>query len=169
MIGSVIGVLFDGLAYGSLLFIISIGLSVTMGLMNFVNLAHGAFAMLGGYASVVLMSRAGMPFLATLPIAFVGRSRVPWVQRALYWVPLVGPIWRFRGLAEFSRLMEVLLGLKVPLPQALRAVGAGVREGDLRVAARARAEMVESGTPLSDAMKRFPELNPKTTTQGQWQ
>ena len=42
MVGNLIGVLFDGIAYGSLLFIISIGLSVTMGLMNFVNLAHGA-------------------------------------------------------------------------------------------------------------------------------
>ena len=52
MIGNLIGVLFDGIAYGSLLFIISIGLSVTMGLMNFVNLAHGAFAMLGGYVCV---------------------------------------------------------------------------------------------------------------------
>ena len=50
---SFLGVLFDGIAYGSLLFLISIGLSVTMGLMNFVNLAHGAFAMLGGYVCVV--------------------------------------------------------------------------------------------------------------------
>jgi branched-chain amino acid transport system permease protein len=48
MIANLLGVLFDGAAYGSLLFIISIGLSVTMGLMNFVNLAHGAFAMVGG-------------------------------------------------------------------------------------------------------------------------
>jgi len=71
MIGNLIGVLFDGIAYGSLLFVISIGLSVTMGLMNFVNLAHGAFAMLGGYACVVLMSRAGVPFLAALPVAFL--------------------------------------------------------------------------------------------------
>ena len=71
MLGNLAGVLFDGIAYGSLLFIISIGLSVTMGLMNFVNLAHGAFAMLGGYACVMLMSRAGMPFLVTLPVAFV--------------------------------------------------------------------------------------------------
>jgi len=70
MLGNLAGVLFDGIAYGSLLFIISIGLSVTMGLMNFVNLAHGAFAMLGGYACVLLMSRAGVPFLATLPVAF---------------------------------------------------------------------------------------------------
>ena len=52
MLGNLIGVLFDGIAYGSLLFVISIGLSVTMGLMNFVNLAHGAFAMLGGYVCV---------------------------------------------------------------------------------------------------------------------
>ena len=71
MIGNFVGVVFDGVAYGSLLFIISIGLSVTMGLMNFVNLAHGAFAMLGGYAAVVAMTRFGVPFLATLPIAFI--------------------------------------------------------------------------------------------------
>ncbi len=71
MLRNLIGVLFDGIAYGSLLFVISIGLSVTMGLMNFVNLAHGAFAMLGGYACVLLMTHAGVPFLATLPVAFV--------------------------------------------------------------------------------------------------
>ena len=71
MIANLAGVLFDGIAYGSLLFIISIGLSVTMGLMNFVNLAHGAFAMLGGYVCVLLMMRAGVPFLASLPVAFV--------------------------------------------------------------------------------------------------
>jgi branched-chain amino acid transport system permease protein len=66
-----LGVLFDGFAYGMLLFVLSVGLSVTMGLMGFVNLAHSAFAMLGGYLSVTLMQRAGVPFLATLPIAFV--------------------------------------------------------------------------------------------------
>ncbi len=66
-----LGVLFDGIAYGSLLFIVSLGLSVTMGLMNFVNLAHGAFAMAGGYVSVVAMTRLGIPFLAALPLAFI--------------------------------------------------------------------------------------------------
>jgi branched-chain amino acid transport system permease protein len=85
VIGNVVGVLFDGLAYGSLLFIIAVGLAVTLGLMNFVNLAHGAFAMVGGYASVVLMSRAGVPFLATLPVAFVVAALVGFVlERALY-------------------------------------------------------------------------------------
>jgi branched-chain amino acid transport system permease protein len=68
---SFLGVLFDGVAYGALLFLISLGLSVTLGLMNFINLAHGAFAMFGGYLAVWLMTRFGVPFLATLPIAFV--------------------------------------------------------------------------------------------------
>ncbi len=85
MLGNLVGVLFDGLAYGALLFIISIGLSVTMGLMNFVNLAHGAFAMVGGYASVVVMSRFGVPFLLSLPIAFVSSALVGAVlERLLY-------------------------------------------------------------------------------------
>jgi branched-chain amino acid transport system permease protein len=84
-VGSFIGVLFDGIAYGSLLFVISIGLSVTMGLMNFVNLAHGAFAMLGGYACVLLMTRAGVPFLVTLPVAFLVAAAAGIVlERTLY-------------------------------------------------------------------------------------
>ena len=82
---SAIGVLFDGVAYGALLFVISIGLSVTMGLMNFINLAHGAFAMVGGYACVVAMSRLGVPYLATLPVAFVVAALAGTVlERALY-------------------------------------------------------------------------------------
>ncbi|PWC33503.1 branched-chain amino acid ABC transporter permease [Azospirillum sp. TSO35-2] len=64
-------VLFDGVASGMLLFLISVGLSVTLGLMNFVNLAHGAFAMVGGYLCVSLLNRVGVPFLAALPLAAV--------------------------------------------------------------------------------------------------
>jgi len=80
-----IGVIFDGIAYGSLLFLISIGLSVTMGLMNFVNLAHGAFAMIGGYVCVIVMSRMGLPFLATLPVAFiVSAGAGAMLERLLY-------------------------------------------------------------------------------------
>jgi len=71
MLNHLIGILFDGVAYGSLLFLISIGLAVTLGLMNFINLAHGAFAMLGGYVCVLAMTRAGVPFFAALVIAFV--------------------------------------------------------------------------------------------------
>jgi branched-chain amino acid transport system permease protein len=82
---SLAGVLFDGVTYGCLLFVMSIGLSVTMGLMNFINLAHGAFAMVGGYACVVAMTRLGLPFLATLPIAFVVSALLGVVlERTLY-------------------------------------------------------------------------------------
>ena len=65
-------ILFDGIAYGMLLFVLAVGLAVTMGLMNFINLAHGAFAMVGGYITVLLMQRLGVPFLVCLPVAFVG-------------------------------------------------------------------------------------------------
>lgn len=94
MIGNVVGVLFDGIAYGSLLFIIAVGLSVTLGLMNFVNLAHGAFAMVGGYVCVVLMTNAGVPFLATLPVAFVVAAIVGLVlERTLYqWLYKSSPL-----------------------------------------------------------------------------
>jgi branched-chain amino acid transport system permease protein len=64
-------ILFDGIAYGMILFVLACGLAVTLGLMNFINLAHGAFAMAGGYVTVLLMNRAGVPFLACLPIAFI--------------------------------------------------------------------------------------------------
>ena len=101
MISSLPGVLFDGVTYGSLLFLISIGLSVTMGLMNFVNLAHGAFAMLGGYVAVVLMNRLGVPFLAALPAAFLGAALAGWVlERTLY-----------RRLYRASHLDQVLFSI----------------------------------------------------------
>lgn len=77
-------VLVDGLAYGMLLFLFSIGLSITLGLMRFINLAHGAFAMFGGYLMVVLVGSLGWPFLAALPVAFVATGVVgALVERAL--------------------------------------------------------------------------------------
>ena len=62
--------LFDGVAYGMLLFVLAIGLSITLGLMNFINLAHGACAMAGGYTLVLLMQKAGWPFLPSVLMAF---------------------------------------------------------------------------------------------------
>ncbi|MBC5767993.1 branched-chain amino acid ABC transporter permease [Ramlibacter albus] len=78
-------ILFDGVAYGMLLFILAVGLAVTMGLMNFINLAHGAFAMVGGYITVLLMQRADVPFLVCLPLAFAGSALLGAVlERTLY-------------------------------------------------------------------------------------
>src|SRR5205814_6439334 len=99
MIGPVIGVVFDGFAYGMLLFLLSVGLSVTLGMMNFVNLAHCAFAMLGGYVTVTLMNNFHWPFFATLPFAFLAAALVSVVfERMLY-----------RRLYRASELDQVLL------------------------------------------------------------
>ncbi|MDM7850661.1 branched-chain amino acid ABC transporter permease [Pseudochrobactrum kiredjianiae] len=78
-------ILFDGIAYGMLLFVLACGLSVTLGLMNFVNLAHGAFAMAGGYITVVLINKMGVSFWLCLPVAFVVTALVGAVlERLLY-------------------------------------------------------------------------------------
>ena len=78
-------ILFDGIAYGMLLFVLAVGLAVTMGLMNFINLAHGAFAMAGGYLTVVLMQRLNVPFLWCLPLAFLFSGALgALLERTLY-------------------------------------------------------------------------------------
>ena len=76
MIRQIAVVLFDGFAFGMLLFVLSVGLSVTLGLMNFINLAHGAFGMLGGYVTVTLIRELEVPFLLALPAAFLAAALV---------------------------------------------------------------------------------------------
>jgi branched-chain amino acid transport system permease protein len=78
--------LFDGVAYGMLLFVLACGLAVTLGLMNLVNLAHGAFAMAGGYITVIVVNRWGIPFFAGLPIAFVATAILGVVMERLLYV-----------------------------------------------------------------------------------
>lgn len=98
MIDKIIIVLFDGFAFGMLLFVLSVGLSVTLGLMNFINLAHGAFGMLGGYITVSLMREWGFPFLLTLPVAFLGAAVLSIVLERLF----------FRRLYKAGELNQVL-------------------------------------------------------------
>jgi branched-chain amino acid transport system permease protein len=95
-------IMFDGIAYGMLLFVVACGLAVTLGLMNFVNLAHGAFAMAGGYITVVLVNRMGLPFLASLPLAFL-------------FTAVLG--------AVFERTLYVHVYGKSPLEQVLFTIG----------------------------------------------
>jgi branched-chain amino acid transport system permease protein len=97
--------LFNGLAYGILLFIMAIGLSVTMGMMNFVNLAHGAFAMLGGYCAVTVTTALGWPFLVSLPIAFFAVGAISTIfEAALY-----------RRFYKAQQLSQVLLTIGLAL------------------------------------------------------
>jgi branched-chain amino acid transport system permease protein len=78
-------ILFDGVAYGMLLFVLACGLSVTLGLMNFVNLAHGAFAMAGGYVTLILVNRVGVSFFAALALAFLATALIgALLERTLY-------------------------------------------------------------------------------------
>ena len=123
-------ILFDGIAYGMLLFVLAVGLAVTLGLMNFVNLAHGAFAMAGGYLTAVLSNKLGLPFLASLPLAFlfaaaVGGVLEPTLYRRLYrrphldqvlfsiglvFIAVAGVDWFFGAQQQFVRLPEFLRG-----------------------------------------------------------
>jgi branched-chain amino acid transport system permease protein len=81
----VVTILFDGIAYGLLLFILAVGLSITLGLMNFINLAHGAFAMAGGYITVIMVNRLGISFFWSLPAAFIITAAVgAFLERTLY-------------------------------------------------------------------------------------
>ena len=78
-------ILFDGIAYGMLLFILAVGLSVTLGLMNFINLAHGAFAMAGGYVAVVLAQRFGLSLFVGMAAAFIAAALTgALLERTLY-------------------------------------------------------------------------------------
>jgi branched-chain amino acid transport system permease protein len=99
----VFGVLFDGLAYGMLLFLLSVGLSVTLGMMNFVNLAHCSFAMLGGYVTVTLMNAFGWPFFATLPAAFIAAALASVVLERLF----------FRRFYNATELEQCLLTIGI--------------------------------------------------------
>jgi branched-chain amino acid transport system permease protein len=99
----VFGVLFDGLAYGMLLFLMSVGLSVTLGMMNFVNLAHCSFAMLGGYVTVTLMNAFGWPFFATLPIAFCAAAATSIILERVF----------FRRFYNASELNQCLLTIGI--------------------------------------------------------
>jgi branched-chain amino acid transport system permease protein len=139
MIGPFFGVLFDGFAYGMLLFLLSVGLSVTLGMMNFVNLAHCAFAMLGGYVTVTLVNRFGWPFLATLPLAFLAAAVVSVAfERTLY-----------RQLYRRSELDQVLLTIGLAFVSiAIAAYFYGTIQQPIQVPAYLRGSVTVLGLNL---------------------
>ena len=132
-----LSILIDGLAYGMILFIISVGLSITMGLMRVVNLAHGVFAMLGGFLMVAVGSRFGLrpEMAAMLAVIAVGALALPLeklifrrvygrseLQQVLLTIGLV-----FIGIAAVGTVFGNSL-LAIPLPEYLkRSVDIGFR------------------------------------------
>ena len=120
----------DGIAYGMVLFVIAVGLSVTLGLMRFVNLAHGAFAMIGGYGTALLTRQAQWSFWLALPVAIVGTGLVgalleSLVLRRLYRRSELEQVLFTIGLAFFLiATTNLLAGTQVqviPLPPLLAA------------------------------------------------
>lgn len=96
-------VIFDGVAYGMLLFLMAVGLSITMGLMNFVNLAHGSFAVVGGYTAAVLSNQFGLGYAAVLAAAFVAAALLGAVLEFVF----------YRRLYRAHPLDQVLLSIGV--------------------------------------------------------
>jgi len=96
-------VIFDGVAYGMLLFLIAVGLSITMGLMNYVNLAHGTFAMVGGYAASLAMQHMAVSFYASLVAAFLVAAAIGAICERLL----------FRRLYRASALDQLLMSIGV--------------------------------------------------------
>jgi branched-chain amino acid transport system permease protein len=117
-------ILFDGVAYGMLLFVLASGLSVTLGLMNFINLAHGVFAMVGGYVTALLMERAGAPFLATLPAAFIAPAILGVaLERTLYR--------RLYGASPLDQVLFTIGLVLMAMPIADYLLGAEARQVDV--------------------------------------
>lgn len=104
----------DGLAYGMVLFVIAVGLSVTLGLMRFVNLSHGAFAMIGGYCTALLVREQGVSFWLALPLGVLAAGVLGALLEALV----------LRHLYRRSDLEQVLftIGLSFVLIAATNAL-----------------------------------------------
>jgi branched-chain amino acid transport system permease protein len=128
-LSSLVSVAFHGLAYGMILYAISVGLSITMGLMGFVNLAHGVFAMAGGYAMISLMDRFGMPWLPALLLACAAVALASVVLEKLLYSRLYGAAQLEQVLFTIGlifiavALARLLYGpnpIAAPLPDALK-------------------------------------------------
>ena len=140
MLPPVIGVLFDGFAYGMLLFMLSVGQSVTLGMMNFINLAHCAFAMVGGYVTVTLVNIYGWPFFATLPVAFLVTAVISVMfERTLY-----------RRLYRATDLDQVLLTIGITfIAVAVAAYVFGTQQQPLQLPANLRGSIPVLGLNLA--------------------
>jgi branched-chain amino acid transport system permease protein len=132
-------IVYDGFAFGMLLFVLSVGLSVTLGLMNFVNLAHCAFGMFGGYIAVTLMRRFGLPFLLTLPAAFLGAAATSVVFERIF----------FRRLYRAGDLNQVLFTIGLVFVAAAAAAYAfGTAQQPIQLPAFLRGSIEVLGTRI---------------------
>ncbi len=111
----------------------------------------------------------GVPAVMLLVLLWLAFVRGPyWSRRVLYAVPLLGPMWRWAGLFNLSRMMALLVSQQVPLPNALRLAAAGLRERDLQAACREAAEELEAGRLLSECLGEFWQFPPSLRPLVAW-
>jgi type II secretory pathway component PulF len=106
---------------------------------------HGQWLIIGTVAIIVTLIAAQL----TAPQI---------TQPVLNRIPILGPLWRFSGLAEWAKLLRVLVTSDVPLPEALKLSSTGIRDRDLGRAVECLAANVESGSRLSDAIVGHPQF-----------
>lgn len=161
-----LSVLLDGIASGMLLFVLAVGLSVTLGLMNVVNLAHGAFGMVGGYVAVVLLNQLGAPFLlallaATLAAALLGLLLEATLYRRIYRSDHLEQVLFSIGLVFIlGAAMDWFMGARqqlVQLPQWLsgRVEIAGIGLGRYRIFLIALCAAIVAALHLGLVRTRF--------------
>ncbi|MES2261788.1 MAG: branched-chain amino acid ABC transporter permease [Pseudomonadota bacterium] len=141
MAGSLPTLLFDGVAFGMVLFLISVGLSITMGVMRVVNLAHCGFAMTGGYLTFTLTGAAGLPFFAAIPLAVLGTMALgALLERTVYsWV---------YGQSELGQVL-MTMGLTFVMIAAANALfGSSVQSIALPDGLRGSLHLGTLGLPL---------------------
>ncbi|HEV2300695.1 MAG TPA: branched-chain amino acid ABC transporter permease [Stellaceae bacterium] len=144
---------FDGFAFAMVLYLISVGLSVTMGLMGFVNLAHGVFAMAGGYVMTTLMTRAGLPFAVALLSAAIGVTLLSvaverLLYRRLYGGDELDQVLMTMGLIFMSVAGATYLWGPVPQPMHPPALLAGQVDLGIGVFPAYRAFLIVCGAVL---------------------
>ncbi|NLX96183.1 MAG: hypothetical protein GXY83_08400 [Rhodopirellula sp.] len=115
---------------------------------------------------VLAVSRYGIwivwgVLLGGLALALLLRLAAPALAvRLWHLVPLIGPMARWSRMSQFASLMEILLDLEVPAPEALRVCAGGLREPDLAGGCRKVAVEVESGHPLAESLSRHRQFPP---------
>jgi len=150
---AIISILFDGLAYAMVLFIISVGLSITMGLMGFVNLAHGAFAMAGGYLVVSVTRSLGIPLLPALVTAAAGAvaASIPFeriLYSRLYKATELDQVLLTIGLAFMSIAVCTMIYGPAPLTIRLPSILTGQLDIGVRTVPTYRAFVIVVGVVL---------------------
>ncbi len=117
------------------------------------------------FADILLGGLATAVGITILLGWFAGAARR---RRVMNRVPLLGPVWRNSGLAEFAQLLRLLVEAGLPLPEALRLTAGGISDADVAVGCRGLAERIEAGQPLSAALNGLPQFAPVSRTLLAW-